>query len=66
MNAHHEQVSFELPALASGTRWTAILDTARGGGLKSQGRYLAGEAYALEGRSVVVLIQRSSIRAKAR
>jgi len=60
MNAHHENVPFVLPSLASGTRWVAIIDTARDGGLKSQGRRLAGDEYALEGRSVVVLTQPSA------
>jgi glycogen operon protein len=57
MNAHHESTPFILPSLASGTRWLAIIDSARDGGLKSQGRYFAGDEYPLEGRSVVVLIQ---------
>ncbi|NIY44704.1 MAG: hypothetical protein GWN22_13810, partial [Gemmatimonadetes bacterium] len=39
MNAHEAEVPFTLPPLASGTRWQAIMDTARDGGLKSQGRY---------------------------
>ena len=60
MNADHESVPFVLPSLASGTRWVAIIDTARDGGLKSQGRQLAGDEYALEGRSVVVLTQPSA------
>ena len=63
MNAHHEPVAFKLPALASGTRWTAIIDTARDGGLKPQGRWLAGDAYPLEGRSVVLLNQSRPHRA---
>jgi glycogen operon protein len=57
MNAHHESAPFILPSLASGTRWLALIDSARDGGLKSQGRYFAGDEYPLEGRSVVVLIQ---------
>jgi glycogen operon protein len=57
MNAHHEAVPFALPALASGTRWQALLDTARDGGLKAQGRYQASDSYPLEGRSMVVLTQ---------
>ena len=59
MNAHHEAVPFTLPALASGTRWLAVFDTARDGGLKSQGRYQASDNYPLEGRSVAVLTQPS-------
>ena len=49
--------------LATGTRWIAITDTAREGGLKSQGRYLSGDEYSLEGRFVVVLTQPSAHRA---
>ncbi len=66
MNAHHEEVPFTLPSLASGTRWLAIIDTARDGGLKAQGRHLAGDEYPLEGRSVVVLSQPSPHRASGR
>jgi glycogen operon protein len=57
MNAHDDTVPFTLPQLASGTRWNAIIDTARDGGLKSQGRYAAGDEYPLADRSVVVLQQ---------
>ncbi|MEX2495284.1 MAG: glycogen debranching protein GlgX [Woeseia sp.] len=59
MNAHHEEMAFTLPSLASGTRWLSILDTAHDGGLKTQGRYQAGEEYVLEGRSMAVLNQPS-------
>jgi isoamylase len=62
MNAHHKAVPFELPSLASGTRWHAIMDTAHDGGLKAQGRFQAGDSYPLEGRSVVVLTQPSPHR----
>ncbi len=57
MNAHESEVPFVLPPLASGTRWNAMLDTARDGGLKAQGRYSAADEYPLAGRSVVVLSQ---------
>jgi glycogen operon protein len=57
LNAHADTVPFLLPKLASGTRWNAIVDTARDGGLKSQGRYAAGDEYPLADRSVVVLQQ---------
>jgi isoamylase len=62
MNAHHEAIPFTLPSLASGTRWLAVFDTARDGGLKSQGRHQAAEEYPLEGRSVVVLTQPNAHR----
>ena len=62
MNAHHEPVPFVLPALATGTRWFGVLDTAREGGLKSPGRYSSGEEYPLEGRSIAVLNQPGSQR----
>jgi glycogen operon protein len=57
MNASDVSLDFTLPPLGSGTRWLAILDTARDGGLKSQGRYAAGDEYPLEGRSVVLASQ---------
>jgi isoamylase len=62
MNAHPEGQEFRLPALATGTRWNAIIDTARDGGLKPQGRYIADTNYPLEPRSVVILQQPKSHR----
>ena len=58
LNSNDEPVDFTLPALAGGTRWHGVLDTAREGGLKSQGRFQAREAYPLVARSAAVLMQR--------
>ena len=58
LNAHDEEVPFILPPLPSAQRWENVLDTARHGGLRSTGRYLAGEHYPLVDRSLALLRQR--------
>jgi len=63
INSHHEAVDFKLPALAAGTRWYGVLDTARDGGLKPQGRYQALATYPLAARSAALLRQRRGGRA---
>jgi glycogen operon protein len=61
LNAHDEAVPFVLPGLATASRWDAVLDTARFGGLRAEGRYAAGERYHLEGRSLALLRRRRHI-----
>ena len=53
--AHDAEIPFVLPALPSAQRWESVLDTAQHGGLRSIGRYHAGEAYPLVDRSVALL-----------
>ncbi len=68
MNAHHEQVPFQLPTLASGMVWVALIDTScqtsRAPGLL----YDAGRTYDLQARSLAVLVerQRDQVREKDR
>ena len=58
MNAHHEEVPFSLPSLASGMRWVALIDTScqtsRSPGLQ----YDAGTIYSLQARSLALLVER--------
>lgn len=58
LNSHDAEIPFVLPALPSAQRWESVLDTAQHGGLRSIGRYHAGEAYPLVDRSVALLRQR--------
>ena len=53
-NAHHEPISFRLPAYGTG-RWLALVDTAREDGLARDGEFAAGVTYPVEGRSLVLL-----------
>ncbi len=68
MNAHHEPVHFQLPTVASGMVWVALIDTscqtARTPGLL----YDAGRIYELQARSLAVLVerQRDQVREKDR
>ena len=54
-NAHHEEVAFTLPNHAVGLRWLMVLDTAHEHGLARGGVFDGGSAYALKGRSLVLL-----------
>jgi isoamylase len=53
MNAHYEPIPFTLPVRYAGQEWERVLDTADPHG-ESVSRP-AGEPYALQGRSMVVL-----------
>jgi len=53
-NAHHEAVPFRLPGY--GGRWLALLDTSFQDGLAPDGSFDAGAGYALQGRSLVLLL----------
>ncbi len=58
-NAHHEDVSFSIPALG-GEPWEALLDTFVESGAAEPHRYPPGEPYALHGRSLALLTRRAS------
>ncbi|MCZ7563476.1 MAG: glycogen debranching protein GlgX [Burkholderiales bacterium] len=53
-NAHHEAVPFRLPAYAG--RWLVLLDTSFQDGLAPDGAFDAGAEYALQGRSLALLL----------
>ena len=58
MNAHHEPISFVLPATKAEHHWECVLDTfdqARAGG---ESRFSGGDHYELQGRSLVLLVTR--------
>jgi len=58
LNAHHEAITFVVPTLPDKGRWYTLFDTSRDGGLRAEDTYLAGDPYALAGRSVVLMRQR--------
>jgi isoamylase len=60
LNAHHEDVAFTLPAFHPGFRWGAWMDTSRDDGLHPVGAYDSGAIYALQARSLAVLMERRS------
>ena len=53
-NAHDGPISFTLPPF-DGFGWIVLVDTARDGGVMPEGTFLGEPAYALEGRSLVLL-----------
>src|SRR5579863_4406837 len=58
LNAHHEDMSFSMPAFHPGSRWVACMDTSREDGLRSVETYDGGAPYPLQARSMVVLLER--------
>ncbi|MBU1692035.1 MAG: glycogen debranching protein GlgX [Gammaproteobacteria bacterium] len=59
-NSHHETIPFILPVLCEGGVWQSVLDTHLAGGLELDGQFQDGDTYPLAGRSLALLIQRSS------
>ena len=55
LNAHHEEITFMLPAYHPEQAWHTELDTARDAGLGPDVAYRGGQAYPLQGRSLVLL-----------
>jgi len=55
MNAHHECVTFVLPAHRRGVRWEGVLDTAADSSKKRSSIFKGGQPYQLEARSLAVL-----------
>ena len=55
MNAHHECVTFVLPAHRRGVRWEGVLDTAADSSKKRGSIFKGGQPYQLEARSLAVL-----------
>jgi glycogen operon protein len=56
LNAHHEAIPFTLPAVAGYTEWERLFDTSAGHAKPTT--HKGGEAYSLEGRSLVVYLAR--------
>jgi glycogen operon protein len=55
MNAHHEEVQFSLPSVASGMSWISLIDTAQDGGICPATAYDAMTHYRLQPRSLALL-----------
>ena len=55
LNAHHEPLSFVLPAHHRGVRWETMIDTRIPEGRRRHRSIRGGEKYALEARSLAVL-----------
>jgi isoamylase len=64
MNAHHEEIPFLLPTVASGMLWIVLVDTScrieRGCNIQ----YEAGTTYPLQARSLALLVQRQRGRTR--
>jgi isoamylase len=57
-NAHHEAIDFVLPQLLQASAWSRVLDTALDAEQFAAERYASTEPYALQGRSVALLVER--------
>jgi glycogen operon protein len=60
MNAHHEQVGFLLPTVASGMCWVTLIDTAFESSHSPGASYEAGKTYPLQSRSLALLVERQA------
>jgi isoamylase len=58
MNAHHEEVQFSLPTVASGMLWVALIDTSCQMTRSPGVQYDAGTTYRLQARSLALLVER--------
>jgi glycogen operon protein len=68
MNAYHEQVPFQLPAVAFGKGWLTLIDTSCQTAHGAPTFYDAGTSYSLQARSLVLLQERqgNQVRSKDR
>jgi isoamylase len=55
LNAHSEEIPFELPTQPKDARWMVLMDTTYSAGLRSDGFYKPGDEYPLKARSMAVL-----------
>jgi len=58
MNAHHEEVPFTLPTVASSMTWMTIIDTSVESACSPGTTYDAMTNYSLQARSLVLLVER--------
>jgi isoamylase len=64
LNAHHQALSFRIPAEPPHIRWEALIDTSFQEGTRTDGRfYHSNESYPLQARSLVLLIQHRRVTA---
>jgi len=68
MNAHHQPVPFQLPAVAAGAVWIVLIDTSLPTSDSPGTLYLDGATYSLQARSLVLLTERpkDQVRSKER
>jgi glycogen operon protein len=64
MNAHFEEMPFQLPTVASGMCWAAVVDTSCQTASQPAVLYEAASTYPLKARSMVVLIERERGQAR--
>jgi isoamylase len=57
LNAHHEEVSFSLPTLASGMAWSSLVDTSCSKECGKANQYDAAASYPLRARSIALFIE---------
>ena len=57
LNAHHEDVPFSLPTVASGMAWHSMLDTSCGQDCSHPRQYDANTTYPLQARSLALFIE---------
>jgi len=60
LNAHNDAIPFRLPAIGSGTEWLLLIDTHRDRFPGRDERVSPGTEFALQGRSLALLIQVAS------
>lgn len=58
VNAYHEAIDFHLPAISGRDQWQVLLDTCAGHGPRLGGVHDAETTYPLQGRSLVLLLER--------
>jgi isoamylase len=58
MNAHHEEVPFCVPTVASGMAWTTLIDTFCEDDCVQLRQYEANATYPVQARSLVLLVER--------
>jgi len=58
ISAHHEEIPFVLPGFRSNVRWQVALDTSdRASDAQTRRYHARGDAFPLQGRSLVLLLQ---------
>jgi glycogen operon protein len=63
LNAHHEEVTFALPTVSTGTAWLRALDTIAPS--VEERPYDGGESYPLQGRTLAAFVLRTAPRRRS-
>jgi glycogen operon protein len=56
LNAHHEAIPFQVPAVAGIRHWETLIDTSLDDAAPAERSYAAGETFELQGRAFALLI----------